>query len=345
MWSRMKSGGGGGGGGGGAWFLPPAPPPPAPLPPAPCDLEPYQSVVRFRPAIPVELPRVAHLADFLEVELRGDEGVLVALAGGEELAARIAEVALPVKLADVPRPFVADAVDGADEVAVGDSVRGLLEFPEILGEAGDGRGRIEHDLRAVQPELARPLGEVPVVADVDADLAVRRVEDWVAEVAGTEVELLPEAGGGVRDMILSILTEVGAVGVDDGGGVVVNAGALFFIERHDDDHLVLFGVLLHELRGRAVGDLLDGVVPARVLLGAEVRTGEDLLHAEHLHAFLAGLIDVLERALDLGVANGLDRLAAVGREGGLDQTALHDSGHFCFLRFGFGDYRGLRTED
>src|SRR5256885_15190800 len=133
------------------------------LSPVPCHLQSYQPVIRLRPAVAVELPGVAHLADLLEVELRGDEGVLVALGDGQELSARVAEVALPVELADVPRRLVADAVDGADEVAVGDGVRRLLELPEVLGESGHGGRLVEHDLRARQPELARPLGEVPVV--------------------------------------------------------------------------------------------------------------------------------------------------------------------------------------
>src|SRR5689334_8562665 len=80
----------------------------------------YESVVRIRAPVAEELPRVAHFANFIEIELRGDECVLVALRGREHLAARIAEVALSVKLADVPRPFVADAVDRADKVAVRD---------------------------------------------------------------------------------------------------------------------------------------------------------------------------------------------------------------------------------
>src|SRR4029079_9115432 len=129
------------------------PPAPSPLRSAP-SLESYQPVIRLRPAVAEELPRVPHLADLVEVELRGDEGVLVALGLRQELPARIAEVALPVKLADVPRPFEADAVDGADEVAVGDGVRRLLELPEVLGEPGDGGGRVEHDLRAGEAELS-----------------------------------------------------------------------------------------------------------------------------------------------------------------------------------------------
>src|SRR5947207_13976280 len=114
----------------------------------------YESVIRVRAPVAEELPRVAHLADFIEVELRRDEGVLVAFGDREHLAARIAEVALPVKLADVPRRLETDPVDGADEVAVRDGVRRLLQLPEVLRESRHGRRRVEHDLGAIQPELA-----------------------------------------------------------------------------------------------------------------------------------------------------------------------------------------------
>jgi hypothetical protein len=95
------------------------------------------------------LPGVAHLPDHVEVEVCHDEGVPVAGRFGNDLAARVAEVALPVKLADVPGLFVADAVDRPDEVAVGDGVRGLFQFPEVFGKPRDGRRRVEDYLRAV----------------------------------------------------------------------------------------------------------------------------------------------------------------------------------------------------
>src|SRR5438270_10544889 len=298
------------------------------------------SVVRVGAAVAEELPRVAHFANLIEVELRGDEGILVALCDREHLPSRIAEVALPVELADVPRSFESDAVDRADEVAVRDGVRRLLELPQILRQAGHRRGGIEHDLRAVQSQLARSLGEVAVVADVDADLRVLRIEHRVAEVAGAEVVLLPEAGRRVRDVVLPVLAEIRAVGVDHGGRVVVDAGRLLFIERDDDDHVVLGRVLLHQLRSRPVGDLLDRLVPARVLFGAEVGSGEDLLHAEDLHAFLARLIDVLQRPLDLRVADRFDALVGRCRERGLDQTGFDDSGHVCLAPGGLVEGKG-----
>ena len=46
----------------------------------------------------------------------------------------------------------------------------------LLRQSRDGGRRIEHDLGAVQPERARALGEVAVVADVDADVGVLRLE-------------------------------------------------------------------------------------------------------------------------------------------------------------------------
>src|SRR5581483_4482989 len=112
-----------------------------------------------------------------------DQLVFIARRLRQNVAARIAEVALAVELADVPRRLAADAVVGADEVAVGDRVALLLDLPEILRVAGGGRRRLEHDLRARQPERARPLGEVAVVADVHADARVLGVEDRVTEIA------------------------------------------------------------------------------------------------------------------------------------------------------------------
>src|SRR5438046_1217686 len=99
-------------------------------------------------------------------------------------------------------------------------MRRLLELPEILRKSGHGGRGIHHDLRSRQSQLAGAFGEMAVVADVDADLGVRRLENGVAEVAGAEVELLPETGSDVRDVVLAVLAEVLAVGVDHGGGVV-----------------------------------------------------------------------------------------------------------------------------
>jgi len=68
----------------------------------------------------------------------GDEHLIFIAAGlGKNLATRIAEVALAVKLTDVPRLFRAYAVDCAHEITVRDGVRGLLQFPQVFGKSRD----------------------------------------------------------------------------------------------------------------------------------------------------------------------------------------------------------------
>src|SRR5207247_9463221 len=148
---------------------------------------------------------------------------LGSIAGGSRHtpAARIAKIALAVELADVPWLLVADPVDGADEVAVGHRVGGLLQLPQIFGEPRHGRRRVEDDLGPGQPERARALGEVAVITDVDTDRPHPRSKHRIAEIAGTEVELLPEAGRAVAEVALPVLAEVAGVGVDDGGRVVI----------------------------------------------------------------------------------------------------------------------------
>jgi hypothetical protein len=85
---------------------------------------------------------------------------------------------------------------------------GLFELPQVFGEAGDGGGWIENDLGPVEAEATSTFGEVAVVTDVDADFTDARVEDGIAKVAGAEVELLPEAGGDVWQVVLAVLAEV-----------------------------------------------------------------------------------------------------------------------------------------
>ena len=223
---------------------------------------PYES----GPAIAIELPDAADLLDHVEVHLGDDQLVLVLGARREEVAARIDEVRRAVEPADVPRRLGADAVAARHEVAVGDGVRRLLELPEVLRQAGDGRRRVEDDLGAVQAEQPRALGEMAVVADVDADRGEARLEHRVAEVARLEEVLLPEAGR-VRDVVLAVLAEIGAVGVVDRGGVVVDAGLLALVDRHDHRHLVLLRVARPSARSSARAPARRGRTSARPATG------------------------------------------------------------------------------
>src|SRR5207245_9953723 len=125
------------------------------------------------------------------------------------LPPRHSQCARAEELGDYPRPLVADAVDGGDELSVGHGVRGLFELPEIFGQAGDGCGRVINNLRAVQSQNPRALGEVAVVADINSDARVTGRKDGIARIARREIEFFPEAGMAVGDMVLAVLVEVG----------------------------------------------------------------------------------------------------------------------------------------
>src|SRR3954454_20741732 len=82
------------------------------------------------PAVAEELPRVAHLADQVEIEVADDDVlVLAAAAIADEVPLRIDELARPVegdRLLAVLVVLAPDPVRGADEVAVGRGGGGLL---------------------------------------------------------------------------------------------------------------------------------------------------------------------------------------------------------------------------
>src|SRR6476661_826514 len=287
----------------------------------------HQPSVGLRAAIAEELPHVPHFADLVEIQLGRHELIPIPRRLRYELTTRVAEVALPVELADPPRVLVPDPIDRTHEERVRNGVRRLLELPQILGQPRHRCRRVEHDLRAIEPELAGALGKMTVVTDVHAHVRITSLEDRIPEVAGPEVELLPEARRTMREVVLAVFAEVRAVRVDDGGGVVVDPGAILLVQRDDDDHLVLLRDVLHEARGGSIGNALHRVVPSRALLGAEVRAGEDLLHAQDLDALASGLLDEAHVFREVRFADGLELLGGAAGVAGLDQTALYDSWH------------------
>ncbi len=107
-----------------------------------------------------------------------------------------------------------------------------------LGMPADGGGVEENLARPAARSAARPSGYHWSQQMQHADLAVPRLPRSKAEVAGREIELLVEERI-VRDVHLAILAEQRAVGVDDRGGVVVEARRALLEERGDDDDAVL----------------------------------------------------------------------------------------------------------
>src|SRR4029453_18567568 len=117
------------------------------------------------------------------------------------------EVTGAVELADVPRRLAPDPVHRADIASVRYCRSGLLQLPEVLTQAGHGGRRIDDVFGAVQRQCAPALGKVPVVTDVDAELAISGLKHRPARVARLEEELLVEAGH-LRYVRLAVFSEV-----------------------------------------------------------------------------------------------------------------------------------------
>src|SRR5437867_3507418 len=149
----------------------------------------YKPIVRLGAAVAVELPHVAHLANLIEVQIRDYKLVRITGRLRDYLAARVAEVALPIELADVPGLLVSHSVDRADEITICHCVRRLLELPQILRQPRYCGRRVEDYLRAVQSERPRAFGKVAIITDVDADTGERSFERGIAEVSRFEVVL------------------------------------------------------------------------------------------------------------------------------------------------------------
>ena len=255
----------------------------------------------------------------------------------DEVAARVDDLAGAVEVdgeVAVLVVLLADPVGLQHEVAVGDGRAGPSTSHSRLREPGLGGVRVEDHVGAVEAELAPSLREVPVVADVDADLADRGVEHRVALVAGTEVELLPEPVE-VRDVVLAVLPEDRAVVVDHDRGVVVHAGHVLLVDREDHHHLQLLRELREALHDRAVGGLGVGVV-LLVLGDAEVRAVEQLLEADDLRAVLGRipreLLVLVEHRLLVTRPGGLGDGCADDGHGFSSFTALHGEGLFVIVR-------------
>ena len=127
-------------------------------------------------------------------------------------------------------------------------------------------------------------------------------------------------------MVLSVLAEVGAVGVEHGRGVVIDARHVALVDRDDHRHVEFLGVLGHQLGGRA-GAGFGRVVPLRILARAEVGTVEDLLQSEDLAAALSRFLDQGEVFLEASCLDFFDVPRRVERCGSLNQADLYVASH------------------
>src|SRR6478736_1664981 len=172
---------------------------------------------------------------------------------------------------------------------------------------------------------------MPVVTDVHADACEGRIKTRITKVTRTKVKLFPEAGVHVRYVVLTILAEILAVRIDHCSSVVIDASDLFFVDRHDDYHAMLFRYFLHETNSRAVRNTFDSFVPARLLFGAEVRCREDLLHADNLNTLLSCLFDKTKMLFDVQPFDFFNRCVSRSSISALYQSAFNCAWHLMIL--------------
>src|SRR5882724_1312959 len=270
----------------------------------------YEAAVAVRPPVTEEGPRAPDLFQPLEAQVRY-EGFVLVPGLRHRFPDGIDEHTRPVVVAVELRAY---AVDPAHEEAVGDGMTAQLRLPHRAREAATrGGGGHEDELRAVETEGTRGLGEVAVVADHDTDAAVGAVEDRIAQVARPEIELLLKMGAH-GDVVLAVVTHDLSAGVDEEGRVVELARHHALVEGHHEPEIEGLGHRAHPRDGGAVDRLRELLVPGVELLGEEPR-GEDLLETGDFRSLACGLLQQFLGAVMV--------LLALHRRLHLDQGGSH----------------------
>ena len=255
----------------------------------------HQILVSVDAAVAEERPDAAEILDLFEVEIVGEDFLVFDGGFGDEFTVGIGDEGLAPELGAV---VGAGAVDGGEVATVGDGVAALHGFPgAVLGgsEAGffrrqptDGGG-IDEDLCAAECHEAGGFGIPLVPTDEDADFAEFRVPDRPAAVAGGEIEFFLETGV-LRNVSFAIKTHQRAVGVVDGGGVVIKAGSAVLEQRRNEDDAEFTGDFPQAIGDRA-GQGIREVEEVGVLNSAEIGREEKFLGDDDVGTVFRRLAD------------------------------------------------------
>src|SRR6266850_6150330 len=74
--------------------------------------------VGFRTPVAEELPGFPDLGDHVEIQIGDQHFILIAAGLRDDRPTRITEIALAVKLADIPRFLAADAIDCPHKISI-----------------------------------------------------------------------------------------------------------------------------------------------------------------------------------------------------------------------------------
>ena len=166
------------------------------------------------------------------------------------------------------------------------------------------------NLRALHRGESRSLGVPLIPADQHADFAEAGLPRAKPQVARREVKLLVIERV-VRNVNFAIHAEQRAVGIDDRGGIMINARAALLEQRDDQHHAAALGQALKRLRRRA-GDRLGHGEVFVILALAKILGGEQFLRADNLRP-------VFRRLFGLG-QGGLEIFGGNAGGSGLDQA-------------------------
>ena len=140
---------------------------------------------------------------------------------------------------------------------------------------------------------------IPLVpADEYAEGSITCLEDFVSEVAGGEIEFLVVARV-VGDMHFAVFAKIGAIGIDDGGGIVVEAFGSFLKEGADEYYAQLFGQGHKVLAGWTLRDRLCEEEILVAFLVAKVKGDKKFLEADDLGTVGGELTHLVGVALDV----------------------------------------------
>ena len=214
-------------------------------------------------AVAEKRPIPASLFALGRIALDNENFFLVVGGFRKNLAERIGDERIAPKfdarIALVRLAFKADAIDDGYIGAIGDGVGTLNGFPGIQLSGADLRflvrvpadtGGIKNNLRALERGDAGTFGVPLVPTDLHANAGEFGVEVEKAEIAGREIKffVVERVVGNVH---LAIFAEVGAVGIENGAGVVVDAGGAAFENGNDESDFFFFSDLREAVGGGA----------------------------------------------------------------------------------------------
>ena len=145
----------------------------------------------------------------------------------------------------------------------------------FLGRMPADRRGIKENVRAAEAGQARALRIPLVPANQHADAAKARVEIGEAEIARREIKLLVIERV-VRDVHLAVDAEQRAIGIDDRGGVVIDAGGAALEERADDRRRSARARAFASASVDGPGNRLREIEQIRVFLAAEILRAEQV---------------------------------------------------------------------